>query len=56
MERVVGTNVADFDSDDDGQSDAQEYPLTSVPAGDPCSGPNITCALGQYYIFANGFE
>ncbi len=56
MERVVGTSVSDSDSDDDGVSDSAEYPLTMVPVSDPCAGPNITCALGVHFVFANGFE
>ena len=46
----------DDDSDDDGMSDAQEYPFTAAPVSDPCAGPNLTCLLGQHYLFANGFE
>jgi serine protease len=56
MERVVGTSHTDMDSDDDGLTDATEYPLTMVPTGDPCAGPNITCTLGEHFLFANGFE
>lgn len=56
MERVVGTSTSDANSDDDGLSDAVEYPLTAVSVTDPCSGPNVTCALGQFDIFASGFE
>lgn len=44
------------DSDDDGASDAIEYLLTGAPVSDPCSGPNLTCTLGQQLIFSNGFE
>lgn len=56
FEHVVGTSPTDADSDDDGVLDATEYPLTGVPASDPCAGPNLSCLLGQQFIFANGFE
>lgn len=56
FEYAVGTSPSDADSDDDGSSDATEYPLTGAPVSDPCAGPNLTCLLGQHFIFANGFE
>jgi serine protease len=56
FEYAVGTSPTDADSDDDGLSDAMEYPMTRVPASDPCAGPNLTCLLGQHFIFGNGFE
>jgi hypothetical protein len=56
FEYAVGTSPTDADSDDDGMSDAMEYPLTGVPTSDPCAGPNLTCLLGEHFIFANGFE
>lgn len=56
LEYVIGTSPNDTNSDDDGLSDAAEYPFASVPLSDPCSGPMIRCLRGIDSIFQNGFE
>lgn len=56
VERVIGTSTVHFDSDFDGQSDGLEYPLTSVPLSDPCSGQNNACTIPEGPIFVDGFE
>ena len=56
MERVLGMDWNDADSDDDGKSDHQEYPFAGVPPSDPCAGPNVSCIKGVGVLFRNGFE
>jgi len=58
VEHVIGTNPTPNheDSDGDGSSDAEEYPLANVPGGDPCDGPVITCTIPAEIVFSNGFE
>lgn len=60
FEYVVGTNpfLPDgADSDGDGQSDAEEFPLAGIATGDPCAGGTLGARnCGANRIFKNGFE
>lgn len=57
LEVVVGTRTDAADSDNDGLSDATEFPLAGVAASDPCLGGTLGAALcpGDH-IFENGFD
>ncbi len=54
VEIVAKTNPNDDDSDGDGLSDSEEYPLAGVPVSDPCD-PQAACSPPDQ-IFNDGFE
>lgn len=56
MERLIGTSFSHADSDGDGVSDANEYPLATAPYSDPCEGPVDNCVRPEFYVFEDGFE
>jgi serine protease len=55
VEYVAGLNRFAVDSDGDGLSDHQEYPLAGLPSSDPCNVGASFCGGGDN-IFKNGFE
>jgi len=58
MEYVIGTSpsVGHQDSDGDGATDSEEYPLADVPTSDPCTEPALNCTIPAELLFVNGFE
>jgi len=55
FEYVIGTKVNVADSDGDGTNDAAEFPMSGVPASDPCSGAAGRNCPAEI-IFQNGFQ
>jgi hypothetical protein len=53
---VVGTDPFDEDSDRDGMSDADEFPLAGVADRDPCAGGTGALYCPADHIFENGFD
>lgn len=56
FEHVIGTSPTLPDSDFDGASDADEFPLAGVPVSDPCSGGVGAILCPADSIFKNGLE
>lgn len=60
FEYVIGTNpnLPDgADSDGDGETDAEEFPLAGIATGDPCAGGPLGARnCGADRLLKNGFE
>jgi hypothetical protein len=57
FEYVVGTNVGVPDTDGDGQSDEEEFPMVEVSTGDPCDAyPYYARRCPGDAIFKDGFD